>query len=95
MPSIERMVTLTCVSNEVGGDLAGNARWQGVRIADVLKQAGPQAGADCVLSTSVDGFTVTTPLAALDELALDAHVVVVHAAGTRRWPAGGGSGPAP
>jgi hypothetical protein len=55
MPSIERMITLTCVSNEVGGDLAGNARWQGVRIADVLKMAGPQAGADCVLSTSVDG----------------------------------------
>ena len=67
MPSIERMVTLTCVSNEVGGDLAGNARWQGVRIADVLAMAGPQAGADCVLSTSVDGFTVTTPLAALTD----------------------------
>ncbi len=67
MPSIERMITLTCVSNEVGGDLAGNARWQGVRIADVLKQAGPQSGADCVLSTSVDGFTVTTPLAALTD----------------------------
>jgi DMSO/TMAO reductase YedYZ molybdopterin-dependent catalytic subunit len=67
MPSVERMVTLTCVSNEVGGDLAGNARWQGVRIADVLKQAGPQSGADCVLSTSVDGFTVTTPLTALTD----------------------------
>jgi DMSO/TMAO reductase YedYZ molybdopterin-dependent catalytic subunit len=67
MPSIERMITLTCVSNEVGGDLAGNARWQGVRIADVLKLAGPQAGADCVLSTSVDGFTVTTPLGALTD----------------------------
>ena len=67
MPSIERMVTLTCVSNEIGGDLAGNASWQGVRIADVLASAGPQAGADCVLSTSVDGFTVTTPLEALTD----------------------------
>ncbi len=67
MPSIERMVTLTCVSNEIGGDLAGNARWQGVRIADVLKSAAPQSGADCVLSTSVDGFTVTTPLEALTD----------------------------
>jgi DMSO/TMAO reductase YedYZ molybdopterin-dependent catalytic subunit len=67
MPTIERMITLTCVSNEVGGDLAGNARWHGVRIADVLAMAGPQAGADCVLSTSVDGFTVTTPLAALTD----------------------------
>ncbi len=65
MRSVERMITLTCVSNEVGGKLAGNARWQGVRIADVLRLAGPRADADCVLSTSVDGFTVTTPLAAL------------------------------
>jgi DMSO/TMAO reductase YedYZ molybdopterin-dependent catalytic subunit len=67
MPSIERMITLTCVSNEVGGDLAGNARWQGVRIADILKSVAPQSGADCVLSTSTDGFTVTTPLEALTD----------------------------
>ncbi len=67
MPSIERMITLTCVSNEVGGDLAGNARWQGVPIADVLAMAKTQAGADCVLSTSYDGFTVTTPLEALTD----------------------------
>jgi DMSO/TMAO reductase YedYZ molybdopterin-dependent catalytic subunit len=67
MPSIQRMITLTCVSNEVGGDLAGNALWQGVRIADVLKLAGAQSGADCVLSTSTDGFTVTTPLEALTD----------------------------
>ena len=61
------MITLTCVSNEVGGDLAGNARWQGVRTAEVLAMAKPQAGADCVLSTSYDGFTVTTPLEALTD----------------------------
>ncbi|HEY7812828.1 MAG TPA: molybdopterin-dependent oxidoreductase, partial [Nakamurella sp.] len=67
LPSVQRMITLTCVSNEVGGKLAGNARWQGARLADVLALAGPQAGADCVLSTSVDGFTVTTPLAALTD----------------------------
>lgn len=67
MPSVERMITLTCVSNPVGGDLAGNARWQGVRIADVLAMAGPQAGADCLFSTSTDGFTVTTPLEAVTD----------------------------
>lgn len=67
LPSIERMITLTCVSNEVGGGLAGNARWQGVRIADVLAMAGPRSGADCVLSTSIDGFTVTTPINALTD----------------------------
>jgi DMSO/TMAO reductase YedYZ molybdopterin-dependent catalytic subunit len=67
LPSVERMITLTCVSNEVGGKLAGNARWQGVLLADLLEMAGPQDGFDCVLSTSVDGFTVTTPLAALTD----------------------------
>jgi hypothetical protein len=68
MPAVERTITLTCVSNAVGGDLIGTARWQGVRIADVLARAGIRTGdgaPDCVLSTSVDGFTVTTPLAAL------------------------------
>ncbi len=67
-PMVERMITLTCVSNEVGGDLAGNATWQGVRIADLLAEAKPRAEADCVLSTSAqDGFTVTTPIAALTD----------------------------
>ncbi len=67
-PMIERMITLTCVSNEVGGDLAGNATWQGIRIADLLAEAKPRAEADCVLSTSAqDGFTVTTPLSALTD----------------------------
>jgi DMSO/TMAO reductase YedYZ molybdopterin-dependent catalytic subunit len=67
MPLIERRVTLTCVSNEVGGDLAGNATWLGVRISDVLKRAGVRGGADAVKSTSIDGFTVGTPLTALTD----------------------------
>ena len=66
-PQVERTITLTCVSNEVGGDLAGNATWVGTRIADLLKEAGAQSGADCVLCTSVDGFTSSTPLDALTD----------------------------
>jgi DMSO/TMAO reductase YedYZ molybdopterin-dependent catalytic subunit len=66
-PMIERMITLTCVSNPRGGDLVGNARWLGTRIADLLAEAKPQAGADCVLSTDVKGFTVSTPLEALTD----------------------------
>jgi DMSO/TMAO reductase YedYZ molybdopterin-dependent catalytic subunit len=59
---LETYLTLTCVSNEVGGNLAGNARWLGYPIARVLRQAGPRSGADMVLSTSADGFTASTPL---------------------------------
>ncbi|NED98907.1 molybdopterin-dependent oxidoreductase [Phytoactinopolyspora halotolerans] len=65
MPLVERMITLTCVSNEVGGELAGNAVWLGYPLASLLEQARPDADADMVLSTSVDGFTAGTPLAAL------------------------------
>lgn len=64
-PMIERFVTLTCVSNEVGGDLVGNARWLGVPVADLLDLVQPEEGADQVVSRSVDGFTAGTPTAAL------------------------------
>ncbi len=67
MPLIERRITLTCVSNEVGGDLIGNATWLGVRIDDLLNRVGVSADADAVKSTAVDGFTVGTPLAALTD----------------------------
>lgn len=59
---VERMITLTCVSNEVGGELAGNAVWLGHPLADLLARANPTGDADMLLSTSVDGFTASTPL---------------------------------
>lgn len=62
MPLTEADVTLTCVSNEVGGPYVGNARWLGVRMADVLRGTGLQPGADMLLSTSDDGFTCGTPV---------------------------------
>jgi DMSO/TMAO reductase YedYZ molybdopterin-dependent catalytic subunit len=64
-PMIERYITLTCVSNEVGGDLIGNARWLGVPVADLLNEVDPDPGADQVVSWSVDGFSAGTPTAAL------------------------------
>ena len=63
----EAWVTLCCVSNPVGGELIGNAWWSGVRIADLLAQAGPLPEADAVLQTSEDGWTCGTPLTALSD----------------------------
>jgi DMSO/TMAO reductase YedYZ molybdopterin-dependent catalytic subunit len=60
-------LTLTCVSNEVGGDLVGNAKWLGLPIRELLAEAGPRDGADMVLSTSQDGFTAGTPIEALTD----------------------------
>jgi DMSO/TMAO reductase YedYZ molybdopterin-dependent catalytic subunit len=64
-PMIERYVTLACVSNEVGGDLIGNARWLGTPIRELLDEAGPLPGADQVVQRSVDGWTCGTPTAVL------------------------------
>ena len=58
MPMIERDITLTCVSNEVGGGYVGAARWLGVRLSDLLERAGVGPGADQILSTAIDGFTI-------------------------------------
>jgi DMSO/TMAO reductase YedYZ molybdopterin-dependent catalytic subunit len=65
--ALERWITLVCVSNEVGGELAGNAVWRGISLADLLAEAGPDPDADMVLSTSVDGYTASTPLETLLE----------------------------
>ena len=62
MPMIERDITLTCVSNEVGGQYVGAARWQGVRLVDLLDRVGVRSGADQLLSTAVDGFQIGTPM---------------------------------
>jgi DMSO/TMAO reductase YedYZ molybdopterin-dependent catalytic subunit len=63
----EDWVTLCCVSNEVGGDLVGNAWWSGVRVADILAEAGVRPEADAVLQTSQDGWTCGTPIEALTD----------------------------
>ena len=57
-------VTLSCVSNEVGGDLVGNAVWQGVPLVELLDEAGVQAGATQIASRSVDGWSCGFPTAA-------------------------------
>ncbi|MCU1675867.1 MAG: Sulfite oxidase-like protein [Frankiales bacterium] len=67
MPAVEHDVTLCCVSNPVGGDLVGNARWTGVLLTDVLAKAGVHPDATQLLSTSADGWTCGTSTAvALD-----------------------------
>ena len=60
-PLVERRVTLTCVSNEVGGPLISNAAFVGVDLVDLLDEAGVQTGAEQMFATSVDGWTCGTP----------------------------------
>ncbi len=73
---IERRITLTCVSNPVGGKYLGNATWLGIPVRDLLEEAGVQSGADAVKSTSADNMTIGTPLQALDDPHRDALIAV-------------------
>ena len=73
IPQIEADVTLSCVSNEVGGGLVGNARWQGVLLADLLERAGVRRGATQIIGRSVDGFTAGFPT----QVALDGRNAMV------------------
>ncbi len=61
---IERDITLACVSNEIGGELAGTARWLGVPLKDLLTEVRPDPDADQIVTRSADGWTCGTPTAA-------------------------------
>ena len=61
---VESYITLTCVSNEVGGRLVGNAKWQGVRLDDLLAEAGIQDGATQIVGRSIDDYTCGFPTTA-------------------------------
>jgi DMSO/TMAO reductase YedYZ molybdopterin-dependent catalytic subunit len=74
MRLVERDITLTCVSNDVGGPYIGSARWLGVPLRDVLDRAGiDTTGADQILCTDVDGMTISVPL----KVALDGRDALV------------------
>lgn len=63
---VESDITLTCVSNTIGGRLVGNARWTGIRLDDLLDDIGVDASADQIVGRSVDGYTCGFPVSALD-----------------------------
>lgn len=73
MPTEEHVITLACVSNEVGDHLSGNARWRGVRLDELLRRAGPQPEASQLVGLSLDGFSTGFPTA----LALDGRNAMV------------------
>lgn len=61
-PVFQQYVTLTCVSNEVGGDLTGNALWRGIRLRDVLQSAGVRDGAVDLRLEGEDDYTDSIPI---------------------------------
>lgn len=76
LPFVERYVTIACVSNEVGGDLVGNAAWTGIPLRAVLDLAGVRPGATQLVPRSVDGWTAGFPTSWLDGPGADALVAI-------------------
>ena len=64
MPLGKYPITLSCVSNQVGGRLVGNAVWTGIPLAVLLQRAGVQRGASQIVGRSVDDFTAGFPTTA-------------------------------
>lgn len=75
-PLVERIVTLGCVSNPVGGPYLSTARFLGVDLVALLAEAGVRPGAEQLFSTSADGFTAGTPLATVLEPGRGAMLVI-------------------
>ncbi|GAB3586406.1 molybdopterin-dependent oxidoreductase [Amycolatopsis endophytica] len=75
-PLVERIVTLCCVSNPVGGPYISTARFVGVDLADLLDEAGVRTGAQQVFSTSEDGWTAGTPLSAMTDRSVGAMLAI-------------------
>ena len=74
LPVINRVQTLACISNEVGGDLIGNTQWKGVSFRDLLLRAKPRDGVVDVIVRAADGYTDSFPI----EVAMDNEVVLAY-----------------
>lgn len=74
MPAVTEMRTLECISNPVGGDLISNAVWEGIRLADLLKQAGVRPDTTEIVIRSADNFHTAIPL----DLAQDKRSLLVY-----------------
>ncbi len=86
LPAVEQYATLACISNEVGGDLIGNAIWRGVRLKDVLERAGLKEGIVDIVLTASDDYRDSIPL---DRAMTDGTLLVYEMNGERLTPAHG------
>ncbi|MFN2149275.1 MAG: molybdopterin-dependent oxidoreductase [Anaerolineales bacterium] len=73
-PSFSQVITLSCISNPIGGDLISTAVWTGIRLKDLLAEAGIQGGAQEIAIQAVDGFYESVPL----EEAMDDRTLLVY-----------------
>ncbi len=76
MPATDAYITMSCISNRLGGDLISTTRWTGVSMQYFLEQVGVPEGATHLRITSADGFD---EVVALDIIAEDERVMLAYA----------------
>jgi len=85
--SVDQFVTLSCISNEIGGPLIGTTLWTGVPFRDILAQAGPTSTARYAHLTSEDGFDESIDLAMINS---DPRIMLTYAWNGQPLPNGHG-----
>lgn len=73
-PSVSQVITLSCISNPIGGDLISTSRWTGVPVKAILSEAGLKGKAAYLNIQSADGFYESL---SIDE-AMDERVLLVY-----------------
>lgn len=62
LPSTSQILTLECISNDVGGNLMSTGKFTGVPLRDLLAMASPRAGAAAINFRARDGYTESLAL---------------------------------
>jgi DMSO/TMAO reductase YedYZ molybdopterin-dependent catalytic subunit len=75
-PALHQFITLSCISNTVGGDLIGTTRWSGVSLQQLIPELGLNQNATHLKIHSADGFYEVVALAAIRE---DGRVMLTYA----------------
>ena len=61
LPWQEEYVTLTCISNRIGGGLIGNALWRGVKLSTLLEMAEMPSSVERLAFHAADGYVDSFP----------------------------------
>lgn len=61
-PQVHETITLSCIGNPVGGYALGNAKWQGISLRQLLKEADPTSNSEWMVVRAADGYHESIPL---------------------------------
>jgi DMSO/TMAO reductase YedYZ molybdopterin-dependent catalytic subunit len=62
-PAVTQPITLSCISNQIGGDLISTSYWTGVRLSDLLQNLGLRPEAKALAISAADGFYESVSMA--------------------------------